>query len=193
MSAKADFVSVVEWATPANALAFKKSAFRAAPIADQPTVAARPSNDSMVICHAVGCRHAKQVGGSPADRQRLLPAQGCSLGRLIPQHQLSRWGIGHRRLHRRHHWRQSSMISPQNPGSPSRQARTRPGKRRALAANARAISTMVSRIHPGIAPGQRKAVERETERKAKVAIVRATHNLKGVQGSRLGFNAGNQS
>tara|TARA_B100000674_G_C37280194_1_gene662919 strand:- start:121 stop:279 length:159 start_codon:yes stop_codon:yes gene_type:complete len=52
---------------------------------------------------------------------------------------------------------------------------------------------MVSRIHPGIAPGQRKAVERETERKAKVAIVRATHNLKGVQGSRLGFNAGNQS
>ena len=62
-----------------------------------------------------------------------------------------------------------------------------------MAANARAISTMASRIHPGIAPGQKKAVEREIERNAKVAIVRATHNLKGVQGSRLGFNAGNQS
>jgi len=52
---------------------------------------------------------------------------------------------------------------------------------------------MARRIHPGIAPGQRNAVERETERNAKVAIVRATHNLKGVQGSRLGFNDCNQS
>ena len=62
-----------------------------------------------------------------------------------------------------------------------------------MAANTSAISTMVSKIHPGIAPGQSKAVERDTERNAKVAIVRATHNLKGDQGSRLGYNDGNQS
>ena len=190
---KADFVPILEWATPANALTFEESALRAVPITDQPTIAVRPSNDSVVICHTIGARHAKQIGGSPADRQRLLPAQRCSFGRIIAQHQQSRCDFRHRRLHRRHNWRQSSTISAQIPGSPSRQARTRPGRRRALAANTSAISTMVSKIHPGIAPGQSKAVERDTERNAKVAIVRATHNLKGDQGSRLGYNDGNQS
>ena len=189
--AETDFITVVQGATLANPFPFKERAFLTVPVTDQPTIAVGPSNDGMVISHAMRGRHAKQVGGGPANRERFVSAQRCSLGRIISQHQLGGCGTRHRRLHRCHHCLQSSMTSAQNPGSPSRHASTRPGNMTALAANASAIRTIASRIHPGIAPGQRKAVERDTDRKANVAIVRATHSLNGVQGSRLGFNAGN--
>jgi hypothetical protein len=42
-------------------------------------------------------------------------------------------------------------------------------------------------------PGLMNAVDKETERTAKILIVKATHSRKGVQGSRRGFNAGSLS
>jgi hypothetical protein len=52
---------------------------------------------------------------------------------------------------------------------------------------------MASRIQPGMAPGQRNAVDRESDLTAKRPIVRATHRRKGVHGSRREFNAGTTS
>ena len=152
-------------------------------------MASRPAHDGMVFCDPFCCGHAEQVGGSSTDRERLLGAQSRLFGRFMAQHQLGNLAAGHRWLLRCHHWRQSSVISAHKPGSPSRHATTLPGKSRALAARAREISTIESKIHPGMAPGMAKAVERDIDRTANKPIVRATHRRKGVQGSRFAFNA----